>query len=71
MYIGFIGREAEALHGFKYALEHTYDLQNPGISEIPEVIAYQKKHGFKPIFMVERASDVIEIYHILIRGLEF
>lgn len=69
MFIGFVGREAAELHGLKYALQQTYDLQKVGISEIPEVIAYQKEHGFKPIFMIRSASEVVEVYEALLNGL--
>lgn len=69
MFIAFIGSEACEIHGLKYALEHTYDLEEIVTYDMTSVLKYYREHGMKPIFMANNLRDIKLYYNSIVNNL--
>lgn len=53
----FVGREAAAIHGMKYALTQTIDVETFDIESLAETMKYQRDHGYKLAWIVTTMAE--------------
>ena len=63
----FVGREAAALHGMKYALTQTVDVETFDIESLAETMKYKRDHGYKLAWIVTTMAEHKALWEAMVK----